>query len=431
MVTMNDGGAWAEGDRAQRAGAGGQNAPATTSNNTSSAPAGAGPTRMADNFASFLGVNVKTGSNGVWGQHAQIKAELQKLGVRHLRTRLYNNRPSQYTYLRDLAAAGVRSDLVAGDPTGSGGTPEQLVSVAASQLGGTVDSFEGVNEWNFKGGSNWAAEVRAHQQRLYRAVHANSKTAQIPVLGPAISANVSNLRSQIGNLSAYLDYGNGHLYPGGYCPSRIINDQLASMRIISGNKPAMFTETGYHNALNDPSGHRPATETVAGIYGPRLLAEHFFRGEARIYIYDMADDKPNPSLNDHEDHLGLLRNDLSEKPIFGSIRNLLRLTSDPGPSFTTRSLNYSITGAPSDLRQVLLQKRNGQFLLLLWRDVSIWDPMKKVNVSVSAKNVGVRLARSSTVGIYRPSSSSSPKAVMQTSSPTVSIGGDLVVMQIS
>ncbi len=387
--------------------------------------------RAADALASTLGVNVKTSeNNGTWGEHAKIQAALQRLGVRHLRTRLFTNRPDQYAVLRNLAAAGIRSDVVAGDPTGSGGTPEQLVAVAAGQLGTAVDAFEGVNEWNFSGHANWAAEARAHQQRLYRAVNANPRTASVPVLGPAISANASSQRSILGDLSPYLDYGNNHLYPGGRAPSWRIDEQLLSARIVSGRKPVMFTEAGYHNALNDSSGHRPTSEGATAVYGPKLLAEHFSRGVSRVYLYDMVDDQLNASLNNHEDHLGLLHNDLSEKPVFGALRNLLRLTSDPGAGFTPGSLKYSLVGAPADLRHILLQKRDGKFLLLLWRDVTIWDQVREVSVPVTAATMGVHLARSSPVSVFRPSSSAAAQASLQTSAPSVKVGGDLVVMQI-
>lgn len=395
--------------------------------------AAAGPVaRRADSLANTLGVNVVTSRNsGAQGDHAKAQAALARLGARHIRTRLFANRPDQYAVLRNLAASGIRSDLVAGDPTHAGGTPEQLVQIAATQLPSAVDSFEGVNEWNFSGRTNWAAEVRSHQKRLYAAVKSNSRLSRTPVLGPAFSANASSQRATVGDLSAYLDYGNNHLYPGGFAPSRIISDQIASARTISGSKKVMFTETGFHDAMHYDGPHNPTPDAVSGVYMPRLLLEHYLRGTPRMFAYNLIDDNPDPGLTDREDHFGLLRNDYSPKPAYTALRNLLQLTADPGPAFTTRSLNYSLTGAPADLRTVLLQKRDGRFYLVLWRDVSIYDPVKRATLNVPAVNVGIRLASPAGISVFQPSRGLTALSSLRSSSLSVSLAGAVDVVQIT
>jgi len=91
-----------------------------------------------------------------------------------------------------------------------------------------------------------------------------------------------------------------------------------------------------------------------------------------VYSDELVDQ--GTSLTDREQRFGLLRNDWSPKPAYTAMRNLLALASDPGPSFTRHVLAYGLAGAPSDLRQSLVQRRDGSYTLFLWRDDKIWDP---------------------------------------------------------
>lgn len=65
------------------------------------------------------------------------------------------------------------------------GTPEQLVALAASQLNRVV-SIEGANEWNLSGSSDWVAQLRSHQSRIYAAGKADGRLANLPVLGSSL-----------------------------------------------------------------------------------------------------------------------------------------------------------------------------------------------------------------------------------------------------
>jgi len=120
------------------------------------------------------------------GPRAADVARLRALGVRHIRTAIWHDRPDQYSFIRSLGAAGIRFDVIAGDPTNRAGTPELLVATAAREFPRYIESFEGANEWNLSGRPNWAAEDRAHQQRLYAAVKSTPAVASVPVLAPSL-----------------------------------------------------------------------------------------------------------------------------------------------------------------------------------------------------------------------------------------------------
>ena len=88
-----------------------------------------------------------------------------------------------------------------------------------------------------------------------------------------------------------------------------------------------------------------------------------------------------------------------------------KLLADPGPSFRTSSLDYSIKNAPAGLRQVLLQKRDGSFYLALWRDESVWNTAANKTARAAASPVRVVLpGRARQVQVFRPSQADSARA---------------------
>jgi hypothetical protein len=360
----------------------------------------------------------------------QVTEKLTELGVRHLRTRLYANNKYEYEAMRSLAALGMRFNVVMGTPIAEKQTPEILVNTLVKEMpSGVVESVEGANEWNLKDRPNWVSELRAHQKRLYTAVKSNPVTRDLPVLAPALGMRKGY--TELGDLSAYSDFGNNHLYPGGQQPSARIDETTAAERAVVGDKPIYYTEAGYHNALNTSGTHFPTTEAAAGTYAPQLLLEHFIRGTVRVYNYELLDEGSDPGKSDQEDNFGLVRHDFTPKPAFTAMKNLLALAADPGPAFTPGSLAYRVDGAPSDLRQVLLQKRDGRFLLLLWREASVYDRVAKKPLTVTPAKLSVELASPATVSQYRPSVAAAAATTTAGTTIPVSLAGELTALDIA
>ena len=59
------------------------------------------------------------------------------------------------------------------------------------------------------------------------------------------------------------------------------------------------------------------------------------------------------------------------KPEFYATQRFLRLLSDRGSAFTPVPLRARVSGGGDDLRQLVVQKRDGRHYLLLWRDVDV------------------------------------------------------------
>lgn len=390
--------------------------------------------RAADEFVDSIGVNTHTYyTNTVYYQQFdQVKSRLAELGIRHIREELMLDRSDQYQRLRELAASGVGSTLVLGEPTIGISGLDQLLEIAAGDLDGAIEAIEGTNEYDLRGGSQWDEELRAHQEHLYSEAKANPALSSLPVIGPSVVH--WSKQDELGDISAALDYGNIHSYPDGYWPETNLGSHLSHATTLSASKPVVATETGYHSALNWTGGHKPAEEAAVATYLPRMFLEYFRRGVARTFSYQLLDHWPNAELDERELQFGLLRNDLSPKPSFLALRNLIEILEDPGAPASPAALGYELSGDQNDLRQVLLQKRDGRFYLALWRASSVWDPVSRTRLNPPSSQVQVSVdAPLAEMAVYAPNQSATPISAQQNpgSSVTVNVGPQVLILELS
>lgn len=397
-----------------------------------SAAAASVPAEPASAFIDSIGVATHTSySDTVYvSRFAELKAKLAELGVHHIREDLLPNRPDQYKRLNELADMGIGSTLIMGKPSNGFSVLEDLVSVVGEKLKG-VDAVEGPNEYYLSGHADWGPQTAAYQERLFTEVNSDPSTASIPVLGPS---TIFWQRGELGDVSRWLDYGTIHPYPGGYPAEGYLGRHMDFAKVSSGSKPLVATETGYHTALNWTGGHQPVSEQATATYMPRIFFEHFRRGVARTFAYQFVDHWSNPDLTDAESHFGLLRNDLSPKPAFIALRNTIDILDDAPGSGDTGSLDYSLSGAPQDLRQVLLRKRDGTFYLALWRTTSVWDPDRKATLDPGSSRISLSFQQPvDEVQLYAPNTSSSPTASFSSPSAPIAldVGPQVKIVRVS
>ncbi len=73
-------------------------------------------------------------------------------------------------------------------------------------------------------------------------------------------------------------------------------------------------------------------------------------------------------MPDLENTFGLLRTDLSPKPSFLALRNLLRaVDGDSAPVAAPGGAAARRDGAGADVRRLLLRSADGSYALVLWR----------------------------------------------------------------
>lgn len=321
----------------------------------------------ADAFVDSVGVNIHVHYQGTVYDHAtNLKAALQKLGVRHVRDGLVDSQWETYFQRHnDLGRSGIRCTFITGMPV-------DRVLPLATKLKDAIEAFEGPNEVNL---NKWTPErASQYQKDLWTTIRADAAWAKHPVL--CLSVTDYDYGAKLGDLSAFVDYGNIHPYPGGWEPENgsvwmkaDLPTGLKGGRQFTGVKPMIITETGYttHRAKE---GHVAVTPEMAGIYLPRMLLHIFSSDVKRTFIYELFDLHDNPQ--DQESNFGLIRSDgVTFKPAGTAMGNLLTILRDPGATFRPTSLDFQVSEAKT--RTALFQKRDGAFYLAVWLPSNLWD----------------------------------------------------------
>jgi hypothetical protein len=392
--------------------------------------------RSARAFGDSVGVNTRLNFlNSAYGNFDPLFARLRELGVRSVMDYLCATCEWQFDRLQRLSQAGIKSTL--GIHAGwSGDIPGALAAVR-NRLQGSVIALSGLNEPDLSGDPDWIAKTRAYSTELYQRAKADPALAHLPVIGPSLVYRQS--RTALGDLSSVVDRGNLHPYPGGRPPLYNIEDERQMMSAVSGSKPLVSTEIGYHTDMAEPSSHRPASERAIGIYTPRIALESFRSGVERTYIFQLADlwsDEQAAQRNypKSQNSFGLLRWNLEPKPSFIALRNLLRaVDAGSAPVAAPGALRYAITDAGADVRSLLLRSADGSFRLALWRDVSVWNQDTLQDLTPAPDHVDVVLGEPvSQVQRFDPTTSDAPAYTwVYPRQVPIELAGNVVVLKLT
>jgi hypothetical protein len=365
--------------------------------------------RSTESFVDSIGVCTHWGySDTPYGYaYDKVKQALVASGIRHLRDGFH-------THIEELAGLGVQTTVVAEPDSASPAELRDKIKAANRKLIG-VDAVEGPNEpdlfWvqNKKTyqGKGFPEGVVQFQKDLYATLKADPATAKLTVIGPSLGKTYdpgggSPNPLAKGLLTDSVDWGNFHPYPGGNpfsvpfpygtlekyywfgtFPSANLDEFPYALNTYSppfAPKPMCATETGYSTFRDGQS------EAVQAKYMPRLFAEYFRLGMRRAYAYEFIDEFADPAGTNREAHFGLLRRDLTPKPAYNALRNLIQILAEPGgeqnsrQNFKPSTLDFKLDVKPAGeynktqfVHHLLLQKSNGDFYLLLWHEISNED----------------------------------------------------------
>lgn len=345
----------------------------------------------ADGFVDSIGLNVHLGAYGsaYVNDFPAIQSLLVGLGVRHVRDGININQPSICNEDRELAAQGIHFLF-----TTAIAETSAVVTPWSSCVGSAIEAMEGPNEYDLthpQSDTNWPATLDNYQNTLYSGVKA---VAQIPVVSPALTSE--GAYASLGNLSNVADYGNNHTYFLGRNPGTpgwgasdsfgtygSIQWNLGVSGLPTGAKPLFVTEVGYADGPGIPYALPPATKAR---YTLRTFLEFFNAGAARTYLYELTDEN-----SDEFKTYGLADLSASPKPAYYALKNLIAHLSDPGPSFATSPLAYTLT-VPSSVHHTLLQRRNGSYALVLWVEQPDWDPTSNTTIPVAPETATLTFA---------------------------------------
>lgn len=387
---------------------------------------------------------------------AAVYASMAVLKFRHVR-----NEFSQTTRIRTIMAylnanQNVKMLFIAGSllslPLPSAAT---IATEIKARYVGMIDGVSGINEPDLAGNSNWINLTKNQQA----AVYSNINPLGIPVYSPplGIAGDITRF-NQLGPV-ANADVNDMHIYPGGNEPSTDIDRNVTRATGTTGtfpNKPptsfpTVVTETGYQTGMLYHGGNPPCPEDIEGIYAPKLVAEYYLRGFRRAYFYQLFDGRRDTNTAStsnsvvREKHFGLFAWDsgatptFRAKPVATALGNLMTITADTGGAFIPQPLKAALT-ATSDVRSVLLGKQNGSYLLLLWRNVSLFTP----NSSTTASGQGTRITPSpqtqaatltlnaaAPLTLYQPTISAAAQSTRTSnSSHALTVGTDLLIVKI-
>ncbi|MGB0083899.1 MAG: glycosyl hydrolase [Rhodomicrobiaceae bacterium] len=387
---------WGDSNNRSRNGPVGQDAPGSSAGLLSPSPSPiAVPVGVAsysaETFLRSLGMNIHIDQ----GYSAQsYVAPLKYLGVRVVRTGARRVQNSVYVSQQ----TGVLVDIFAnGGPVSDFIVAGRTLAAAHALL-----SFEGPNEPNNfpltyngqkGGGSGTWLPVAQFQRDVYAAVKADAALKNFPIFSPSeTGAETDNVGLQFLTIPAgagalmpdgtkFADFANLHNYVIGngnrYTDNQAWNaadptlngrwDGLYGNNGVTWRKkfsgysnadlltlPRVTTETGWGSARS-PGGDRVQGTILVNTY----LAQ-FKRGFRYTFVYQMRDGEGG------NDSFGVFNRDSSPKAAATDIHNLTTILADRTPIANPRRLNYSIANQPATVHDLLLQKSDGAFELIVW-----------------------------------------------------------------
>lgn len=327
----------------------------------------------------------------------EVLNALETLGVHHIRDG-YSPWPSTSPIVQahqQLASAGIKCNYVVPYDTS---TTAQAIESFAPEVG-DMESLEAPNECDVAGncGGTDSTSGILNMLAFLPTVQAAATNLNVPLLGPSFTQQPSYVTA--GDLASEMTINNLHVYFGGRNPGSAgwggtdaegnaygsFDWWLDQAAVDGPGVASLITETGY---MAYPSTTTPYTlpESVEASYIPRTLLLAHNHGLRRTYFYELLDEVSSPGY-------GLMHSDLTPKPAFTALKNLLSLLSDTASgSFAPGSLQYSISGGDSTLNSVLLEKHDGSFWLALWLEQSSWDPATATPITVNPENIGINLS---------------------------------------
>lgn len=375
----------------------------------------------ASDFVESIGVATHfwvTSGGGAEGQNPDaVLRKIKRLGVRYYRG-YYANSFKNYG-LKGIGWIDTRKDGVL-DVNGIKSSLDRYRGYENELI-----AIEGPNEYDTTGDRNKWNTLQTYTTELARQIRSRSSMKSLPILGPSMASPFDTYKHLFG-VSQTIDRANIHPYAGELRPESFWDEYPPNGRFVdvwireahktSSNRQVWATETGW----NQP------TEQVQAKYSPRMFAWFFKRGVQKTIQFQMVDGGDGAKW-------GLLRQNLSEKPAYYSLKNFISVLDDKNTSFSPSTLSYSLSGDKANIETLLLQKSNGTFDLLIWQAQSSWDRDKKIELKNPNRNLVLKLpTQVKSAKLYLPLQSSAPiQSVRSTRSIELSVPDHILIVELS
>lgn len=361
--------------------------------------------------ADAVGVNTHLNyANTVYYTHYAdiIKPRLAELGIKHIRDHfgdsVVNNRYAELAHKFDIKLLALNND---------GGNDLAAVRDEVIRLNAinpekpVVEMIEAANERDNGWKQDWD-RLCTYLKNFNKIFKADINTASLPLVGASF-ANTRNSAVEFGKFcvdaQATMDLGNLHAYSGLFPESPFAGgwgisfpQAVKNYRAIAGNKPIIETESGYKMS-EGIDGHPAVSQHTAAKYVPRLVLERLRAGVKKVYFYQL--------INNDED-FGLLNKDGSPRPQFTSLKNFISIMADSSADYKTQKISYTLSGNLDNISQMMFQKSDGRYLLVIWQGINGSVRGMHNNDYSDVNNANRKLnfilnKKASAIKIYRPS----------------------------
>jgi hypothetical protein len=380
-------------------GGGMQTTPQTTVGTIRKVSLAAESPRPAGAFVDSIGVNIHLAEATPYGNNlSTLLSQIEALGIHHVRDGMNVGQTYLCSDAQEFAAKGIHFDYI----TEITSQPSDYANWAAC-VGSAIEAFEAPNEYDIshpQSDSNWPATLVAYQKQFYASVKGNSSTAALPVIGPSLTT--SSAFADVGDLSAYENFGNMHDYFDGRNPETTgyggggygsLAYNISAAQQASKSRPIDSTETGFAiSTATDPEAPY-VTNITAGAYTPRLLFDQFNAGIPRTWYYEFYDDGSAPF-----NAFGLVNGStLAPRWSYWALKNLLTVINDSAIALPNATpLMWSLNGSTANVGQTLLEKADGTYFIVLWVDLPSDDPTTGDAYTIAPQAVTVDLGQTPT-----------------------------------
>ena len=398
----------------------------------------------ASGFLSTLGVVTHIPyTDGGYANLGNVVADLHYLGITQIRDFLSDGSNGGAPLSSDiyLAQQGIKFTTIVETSTTAGlNYALSLIDQVNEAVPGSITAVEGPNEINnfpltFNGVSGLQGAIDL-QKALYADVHSDPNLAGVPVdYFTGYDAGSIGTGPNPYTTAGLADYDTQHPYPTyGQAPAWFVSpsNSLPNEGPVYG--PAVYTETGYSTYGGSSGGLVPVNQDVQAKYTLDLLMDAAKDGISKTYLYQLMD-AYQPGSPQGDDGFGLFDPNNAPKEAATAIHNLTTILADNGAgssTFTTTPLNYSVTGLPSTGNNMLMEKSNGAYDIVVWNEPQIWNESTGTEITAPTVNVNVELGKTySEVEVFDPLVGSTPiQTLTQVSSVQLGITDHPLIVEI-
>ena len=391
-----------------------------------------------ENFINSIGINTHIDFTSYSSQLSTVEADINYLGVKNIRDSAESSADlgTNGLWQQVANATGAKFDAYAAE--GSVATMESSFNNALTLAGqGIIKYIEGGNEEDqsySESLGNSLATTAAFQQTVYAKAHALGISVINMSFGTGWGSSSTGDYGTVGNLAAYTDYANDHVYFGtGNSPLASIQALNSDAQLAANGETVINSEMGWYTtgSTTDASA---VSVTEQAKYMLDGLLDAYQAGDAKTFLYELMDEQSNSSNS--EAHFGLFYADGSPKPAATALHNMITLLSDSGTtatSFTPDALSYSLSGTLSTDHTMLMEKSDGTYWLAIWNEARLSGPTSPTDISVPNHIVTLSLASAAgEVTVYDPmSGTSSVQMASDTSSVSISVPDHPILVEIS